>query len=280
MKLFRTILSNYPLYFGISAVLWIQGCNHDDNADISEDEQMNIAENSTISDNAIDEDLQAFDETVSTSRNGRIATCPVVTRDSNAKTITIDFGNGCQGRYGRSRTGKILITYGGAFDDSLANRTITFQNYTVGGRQVSGTIELKNFNVTDQGQLTADRAVIDYTITFPNGNNFVLNGTSTRTWLSGLGDGIPGNEVVQLTGSYSGTSTHGRTYTRTITTPVIADFNCRAAGNFLRVSGIEEMEVTKAKKNRTRTIDYGNGNCDNTITITVNGKSEEVTVND
>jgi hypothetical protein len=244
---------------------------------------MSIAENSTVSDNTLEEDLQTFDEAIAIKASGgRIAvtSCATVTADTVAKKITIDFGTGCTGRYGRTRSGKIIITYGGTFGDHMANRIITFENYKVNNRQIAGTIELRNFNRNSQNQLTAERKVIDYTVTFPNGNTFVLNGSTLRTWISGEDDEIVGNEVISITGSYEGISTNGRKYNRTITVPIIADFNCRATGGFLRISGTEEMTLTTARKNRTRTVNYGTGDCDNEFTITVNGKSKTVTVAD
>jgi hypothetical protein len=282
MKTMKFNLSKFAICTLFISALSIQACNDDSDKDISEDEQMSIAENSTESDSGVDEDLQAASEATGSSSGGRIAenSCAVVTRDATAKTITIDFGTGCQGRFGRSRTGKIIITYGGEFNDSLANRTITFQNYTVGQKHISGTIELRNFNLNGDGHLTCERKITDYTVTYPNGKTFTLNGTTTREWLSGDRDKIPGNEVIKITGSYTGESTNGRKYSRTIVDPIIANFTCKASGGFLRVSGSEEMTMTTAKKNRTRTINYGTGDCDNEITITVNGTTKTVSITD
>ncbi|HRZ41878.1 MAG TPA: hypothetical protein P5228_04150 [Bacteroidales bacterium] len=65
-----------------------------------------------------------------------------------------------------------------------------------------------------------------------------------------------------ITGSASGTSAANVSYTMLITTPLQKNIGCK---HF--VSGV--MEITPSGK-PTRIIDYGNGICDNIITITVN----------
>jgi hypothetical protein len=260
----------------------LNGCKEDDALqDLTDQDEVTVVKNATIADNSVDEELEAFDESVVASAGRqRTEECPTVTRDESAKTITLDFGAGCVGRYGRTRSGKVLITFDGTFDDGLANRTITFDNYFVDNRQIEGTVLLKNFNRDDAGILSATREVVDYKVTFPGGESYTMSGSTTRAWISGEGDEIRGNEVVQVTGSYEGINSRGVEFKREITTPVIADFACWTSGGFLRTSGVIQMTITNSVRTRTRTLDYGDGTCDNTATVTVNGKAYTITVTD
>jgi hypothetical protein len=258
----------------------LNGCKEDDALqDLSDQDEVTVVQNATIADNSVDEELEAFDESVVASGGRqRVEECPTVTRDETAKTITLDFGTECVGRYGRTRSGKVLITFNGTFDDDMANRTITFDNYFVDNRQIEGTVLLKNFNRDEQGILSATREVVDYKVTFPGGDSYTMSGSTTRSWISGEGDEIRGNEVVQVTGSYEGINSNGVEFKREITTPVIADFACWTSGGFLRTSGVIQMTITNSVRTRTRTLDYGDGTCDNTATVTVNGKTYTITI--
>ncbi len=65
--------------------------------------------------------------------------CATVTHDEENKTVTIDFGDGCEGPHGRIRSGKIVITYTDRRLIPGAVRTITLENFAVDSVQVEGT---------------------------------------------------------------------------------------------------------------------------------------------
>jgi hypothetical protein len=259
----------------------LNGCKDDEvMKDLSDQDEVSVVQNATISDNSIDEELEAFDESVVASGGGRqrAEECPTVTRNDIDKTIALDFGTGCLGRYGRTRSGKVLITYGGTFDDALANRTITFDNYFVNNRKIEGTVLLRDFNRDADGILSATREVVDYKVIFADGDFYTMNGSTTREWIEGEGDGIRGNEVIRVTGSYEGVNSKGVEFKREITTPVIANFACWTSGGFLRTKGVIQMTITNSVRTRTRTLDYGDGTCDNTAAVTVNDKTYTITI--
>ncbi|HEY5823830.1 MAG TPA: hypothetical protein VIT44_05685, partial [Cyclobacteriaceae bacterium] len=73
----------------------------------------------------------------------------------------------------------------------------------------------------------------------------------------------------------AGINRNGRTYQMNITTPLIYKRECAVSAKvFMAVQGEKEL-ITESKK---ITISYGTGDCDRTVTITVNGKSKEVAV--
>jgi hypothetical protein len=201
-----------------------------------------------------------------------------VIKNEEAKTITLDFGEGCVGPYGRERSGKVIITYSGTFGDNLANRVITFEDYFVNDKQITGKLELRDFNVSANSNLTLTRKAIDYAVHFPNGNTFTLNGSTTIEWLEGEGDFDRSNNVLMITGSYTGVSSRGRNVSFEITEPVIVSFPCGEEGKFLRVDGKTELRVSNAVGARVRTVDYGDGDCDETIVVTINDRIFTITL--
>jgi hypothetical protein len=276
--------TNLSGYFKILAFLmttvFFSSCKDENENPVTEQEEVEIVNQSSSSENLADEELTAVDEElVLNPQGGRIAGtgCAVVTWNEEAKTVTLDFGDGCVGIYGRERSGKIIITYGGEFGDHLANRVISFENYFVNNKQITGTIELRDFNTDDNGHLTATRKRINLAMHFPDGNTFTTNGSTTVTWIEGGGDDDLSNDVLSITGAYEGISSRGRTITHTIIEPVIVNYSCYADGGFARVDGKIEIKIAGARE-RVRTIDFGDGTCDQTITVTINGKILTVTL--
>ena len=266
--------------FVLALTFTLYSCREEENLQpVSEQEELEIADESTSHDALVDFEMQIFEELIAEDEGGRIAAgCVTITRDADAKTITLDFGEGCVGPHGRERSGKVIITYGGEFGDHLANRVISFHNYFVNNKQITGTIEVRDFNLDEDGNRTHTRRHVDLRVLFPDGNHFTSNGTITLTWIAGFGDGDPANNVFKITGSQEGVSTRGRHVTRTITDPVVIDFSCIANGGFGTVAGKIEIYIKGVHREQTRIIDYGDGTCDGTITITVNGKILAVTL--
>ncbi|MCU0418752.1 MAG: hypothetical protein MUC38_03770 [Cyclobacteriaceae bacterium] len=267
------------------ALFALASCDNELDLRNNETEEAQIAENASLGENETDDVLEMLDEVESAldpNAGGRTAgwkyPCAQVTNDAQARIITIDFGDGCAGPYGRQRRGKIFIAYSGAINDGVSNRIITFGNYVVNNRGLSGTIELRDISTNTDGTVQSVKRLTNLTVTFPNGGSMVYNGSRTRTWLEGVRDGDPTNNVFEITGSIEGVATNGRTFTHRIIEPIISDWSCRAAGNFARVAGVVEVERLKGFVSRKRTVDYGDGTCDNQITVTIGNRTFVVTV--
>ena len=285
MKRFKSI-EKLVVLSGIALGIFILvSCQEGDELstiELSETEQVEIFSNSTEVSNYADEEIDiSYQAQFTENTAGRLESyweeCVQITRDTMAKQVTIDFGEGCTGPYGRTRSGRVLITYDGEFNDGLANRVITFEDYFVNARQFLGRIELRNVNRNEEDILTASRSLVDFTVVYPNGNSMVINGSTTRAWLEGEGDGDPSTNVIQLTGSYEGVSTKGRSFSHEIVEPVIADFGCRLSGGFLRTEGVIEMTLSGIRRERVRTVDYGDGSCDSEYSVTINDEVTTVT---
>ncbi|MGC3947390.1 MAG: hypothetical protein QM762_23220 [Chryseolinea sp.] len=278
IKILKSIMTMCVVAFAIVA------CERDEQfSQGTDEEEEQTLESASISEDVSDDALEVVGQVemqMSASGGRTYATCATVTKDTELKIITIDFGDGCVGPYGRERSGKISIAYSGIVGDSLSNRIITFENYFVNNKGITGTIELRDIEVNDAGNLQSTKKLIDLKITFPNGEYVVFNGTRTRELISGYADNDPSNNVYRITGSVTGKSTTGRSFTNEITTPIIANWACAADGNFARVSGVVEMTKLGGYVARKRIVDYGDGECDNTITITTFRRTIEVVVHE
>jgi hypothetical protein len=200
--------------------------------------------------------------------------CATITHDSvsTPKTLTIDFGNtNCLCNDGKYRKGQINVSYTGKYRDPGSVHTISFTNYFVNDNQVLGTKTVTNNGVNGNGNLTFS-IVVDGTIKkASNGGTIIWKSNRTREWLAGATTQTWYDDVYSITGSGSGISAKGVSYTTTITTPLHRALNCHWFD-----SGVIEVNPANLP---VRVIDYGSGSCDNNINVTINGVTYPITIN-
>jgi len=182
------------------------------------------------------------------------------------REITIDFGDGCEGRDGRIRSGKIIIHRTGLYRDEGSVHTYTTENFNVDGYRIEGSRTVTH--MPTGGNTTFSIVVKDGKITAPSGETITWESSRTREWSEGeettfFTDGIKGilDDVYLIDGTASGTNREGRAFTMEITTPLKVRLNCRWI-----VSGKMELQPEDLKK---RTIDFGDGECDNEAVVTI-----------
>jgi hypothetical protein len=100
------------------------------------------------------------------------------------------------------------------------------------------------------------------------GTSYNLSWEANRTLTQTGGTATPffgHDDVFQITGSASGVNRNNLAYTVNITSPIVKRTSC---------SWIESgrLDITPDGK-AIRTVDYGNGNCDNQATLTINGNA-------
>lgn len=200
-----------------------------------------------------------------------LSTCATVTIDtlSSTRQITVDFGSSnCTCEDGRLRRGKIISTYTGRYRDQGTVITHTFDNYFVDDNQVLGTKV-----VTNIGNYTYSVNVNGSIVLANNGGTITWTSARTRTWKQGYNTFLWGDDVYEVTGTAQGTNAAGESFEITITQPLVRKLQLGCARNF--VQGTLDIEVDGG---RTRTLDYGNGTCDNIGTLTIRNRDYIITL--
>ncbi|WP_420581131.1 hypothetical protein [Reichenbachiella sp.] len=106
--------------------------------------------------------------------------CVTVTEDAATNTKIIDFGeDGCVGRDGRVRTGKIIITHEGERDVPGFKRTITLENFSVDTIGVEGTRVLTYVSGTDI-EKEYNVSLTGGKLSFPDNTEATRESTRTR----------------------------------------------------------------------------------------------------
>lgn len=206
--------------------------------------------------------------------NGLRDACdPVVTFDTTANphTMTVDFGTvDCTAQNGRERRGRILVSWTGRYRDVGTVITITPDDYYVNGNHVQGTKTVTNLGPNSDGNLQFS-VVVNGTLTAADGSwTATHHAQRTRTWIQG--EDTPGllDDVYLITGGGNGVNRNGTAYAVSITSALRVAIGCPF---------ITQGTVSITPEGRpVRTIDYGNGSCDGTFTVSVNGHTFTVTI--
>ena len=196
-------------------------------------------------------------------------------KDNPSGTITIDFG-ASPGIVtdGITRIGKIIITYSGKKGVTKSTRAISYSGYSRNGVVFDNGMTFTITNVQDS--TVFHHVLAGGLLTFPDNDKttitrisdyYVTLSYSAKTLTLSATPGITGH-------SASGTTRGGKPYTMDITTALVYKAECVATKVFIPVSGAKSITAGAL----TYTINYGEGTCDNTITITVGGKSVTITV--
>ena len=227
-----------------------------------------------LSDQAQTGDLSTFK--FSSNEGMLLSNCAVITFDtlgnvsaSNPDTIIIDFGTSCLCNDNKIRSGKIIISSTGRYRNEGSVITITPENYFVNGNQILGSRIVTNTGNNLLGQPTFSVLVNGTIILANNEGTITWNATRTRTWIQGYNTLVFVDDMYSITGGSSGSKVNGQTWTSLITSPLVHKRICHQI-----VSGI--IQVTPSNK-PIRTLDFGQGVCDNTLTVLINGNTYTVT---
>jgi hypothetical protein len=261
------------LLFFVSLLMILNSCNKKKELDI---------ETQSVVDNALCEQsflaIQPVVNDKGINENGlkKIATCETFslivgdttdisprdgTFDNGPVTFQIDFGaGGCTGDDGVTRTGKINISTLKKWKKYGNLVSVDLVGYKANGITFSGQVK-----ITLLDSVTISTEIVNGNCT--NGNwSIDYAGTKTMKQIAGFNTrNIAADDVFSITGNSSGKNRNGRTFTTSISQELIKKSNCKWI-----TSGVLNLTPDGFV---TRTINYGNGTCDDDATFTVNGQT-------
>jgi hypothetical protein len=206
------------------------------------------------------------------AQNDHRLDCAVVTRtgDKAYGKITIDFGTGCTDARGNVRKGIIIITYTGRWNIPGSSWSITFENYSVNDISIEGTRVVTNISESEAGTQSFTVVLENGKMTWPDGS--VATRTVNKKREVERDDNNILNRLI-IYGSVQGSHRNGRGYSIEILEKLVYDRSCEDV--IIPVSGIKQIKHGQ----REITVDYGDGTCDNIVTITnMNGRTWTYTV--
>lgn len=239
-----------------------------------EDELLMVAETNEVSSDVdivvdtyfeFDEGMASKNEVKSEALTFEMLSCvtkTVITTDTD-KTVTLDFGTGCELPNGNVLKGKIILNFAKNTDAKILTITKTFENFYHNEIMVEGQTTIVKTRENDNGYPQATHA-FNKKLTWPDGEFYSRNGVKTREWVAGFDTKNWGDDVFLITGNWEIVRKNGTTITAEITTPLKREMACR----FL-VSGT----IGLTKNENSGTLDFGTGTCDN-VAVFTNGDGE------
>ena len=204
--------------------------------------------------------------------NDMLTRCATITHDKEAKTITIDFGDGCEGPDGKVRSGIVFISYTQRMFLPGAVLTITLEDYTVNRLAIEGTKIITNVSETLRDDVSFNKVLTGGKITWPDGTFATREVDKTFTWIRANN---PLLDEVHVEGEASGMNRRGVAYQVTIVSKIIWKTACRLQGVCIPAQGLKLVE---REGHPDVLVDFGDGECENQVTITKNGESRLVDI--
>lgn len=282
------------LMIGMVLSLMTVSCNKDDKNDNSNDftsEEAGInakidiqsddiskvmEEQLTAEDGIPGKSLQAPPTTTFLPDCAKVERSPLTGTPPIGGTITkkITFATGCQLPNGNIVSGIITISL--PFTPSATSHkiTVTFDDFYHNGRKVVGT-KIYTRTLFPSTPNSIARPIfdmeMDLTITLPDGRVLNRKGNRRSEIIEGFTTVDWRDNIYSVTGSWNTTFPNTTSLTSTITNPIIVKLPCLPTN-----SALSKGVITFTRNNRTSTLDYGNGDCDNLAVFTLNGKSYDI----
>jgi len=268
--------------FGLA--LAMTACKKDENtqvtaSDTSSSEYDALAEN--IFTDVTNISNEAYDLGTTSFKSGDddsdiIGQCATITLDTTVfpRELTIDFGEeNCLCRDGKYRRGKIINTFTGRYKKPGTIITLGFEDFYVNDNHVEGSRVVTNMGFNDDENMywtieVESLITLADNETSETGVSFGWNSSRVREWVEGIDTYRRWDDVFLTTGMAEGVRPSGMGWTREIIIPLRKQMTCR----FI-VSGSIEIQPEDMP---LRLLDFGDGECDNIATITVDGETHTI----
>lgn len=213
-------------------------------------------------------------------RNG----CTTITIDTTSPnwfpaTVTLDFGAGCLGTDNRVRSGKLIAVFSGRWRDVGTTITVTPDNYRTNGSLVEGQLTLTNLGPSGNTNPRIGYVVVNGKVTDASGDVIEWERNNVYEWVAGSTTSYATNgeagvldDVWHITGTGSGVTRNGNAYTAEITETVEFAVGCQ----WRYTDGRIEILPDGLGASQMRFMDFGDGTCDNKLTVGVGTYSYEV----
>jgi hypothetical protein len=194
--------------------------------------------------------------------------------------IVVDFGTtGCPGPDGHVRRGKVITDYTARLTYPGAVATTEFDGYYVDNIKVEGRHVITNIGTIVPLSRKFRLEVINGKLTKANGDYTEWNSTRTITQIEGLGTpDLPIDDIFKVEGTSRGRSLRGNllvSWESTITEPLIRRVTCR----WIVKGRIKTVRVnTPGNSPWIAVLDFGDGACNDQATITINGRTIQITL--
>lgn len=183
--------------------------------------------------------------------------------------ITVDFGAGCVDNRLNVRKGKLKFAYNGWRFVPGSTVTVTTENYFINDIKLEGTRTSTNIQGSTSEAPKFNVVLSNGKATFPDGSIAERESNITWEWIRAAN---PSDDylIISQASTAEGVTRGGRAYEVSLIEALKYKRFCGIA-----VDGIKRYVIDGDKE---ILIDFGDGNCDKSVTVTVNGVTRNVSV--
>jgi hypothetical protein len=194
---------------------------------------------------------------------------PASTSETPKGVLAIDFGSsGCTDLKGNVRKGKIFFAYSGKRFVPGSTVVTTTDNYSINGVKLEGMRTLTNVQNSTESAPRFNVVLENGKATFPNALTATRESDITWQWNRATNP-AEDNLEIEITSEASGVTRAGRVYHVDVVEPLIFTRHCG-----IPVSGVKQYTIDGEK---AITVDYGDGACDRSFSLTINGVRKDIT---
>jgi len=270
----------YLSYFlTIIALLFVFSCQKEQRA-VTDNTPFNansVEKNAIVATATFDElndfAQSGFDATILKGGILTYGTCPAVSVNflTAPFSISLDWGTGCLYSDGITRSGTIVITLSGLMSEKNSVATMKIENYIADGKKISGTTKITYLGPNAGNNWPRYSIVSEGKIEFPDKGVVTFKSESVRLQAEGtkttsITDDVWRTEIQ----SASGINKDGTSWTGKTTKVMIKKGDCKwyNSGTF----------VITPSSGDVKTIDFGDGTCDNKATLKISDTITDITL--
>ncbi|MEP1097655.1 MAG: hypothetical protein ABJG78_21230 [Cyclobacteriaceae bacterium] len=209
-------------------------------------------------------------------------------------TYTLDFGDGCD-YFGEFMKGKLVET--GTYSESSFSSTSTYTEFGGNDWSIDGTYSYSGTweDTSDTQPANGEDSIFSYNASY----NFEADLTEQYTvyghhdstevstgettvivdYVATGSESMDENSYTVNSRTETTSMSTGESFSSKVDTPLKMDYTCENE-TWVFVSGMESGSYTYEGETGTYSIDYGDGTCDNLISLTENGVTEEIDLGD
>lgn len=182
---------------------------------------------------------------------------------------TLDYGTeNCKCFLGNDKRGKINVSLSDWWKNEGSLKEISFEDFYMNDNKMEGIKTTLNTGLNASGNLTFTKNVTDAKLTYADATSMTWACEKFSEQVEGGATLLFADDVWSVTGGGSGVNLDGKNFTTTISSALIYKNGC-----FYPASGVVEIAT---EGEALKVINYGDGECDNIITVTVGDVTETI----
>jgi hypothetical protein len=248
------------------AILMVAGCQKETTTTTPQPNDANSSEKSIVIGDQVFDGINNLSFSYFSSAGLKSAAiCPAITATLSTSfplVITFDWGTGCPGTVDAiTRSGKIAMSLSGKMNEPNSVATFMFTDFVSEGNKISGVHKITYKGLNAGNNWPRYEVFTEARIEFPDKKFMTYRAVYVRLQSEGLSTTSWTDDVWRIEGTSSGTTREGIAWIASYPSAVTKKMSCKyfSSGSVL---------VTPAG-GLPRTIDFGDGTCDNKATLKI-----------